>query len=337
MNDPLNPEKILQTGMAFWASKTLLSAIEMGVFTELARRPEAFDSLSGRLGLHPRSARDFLDTLVALGFLERKTDVYANTPETDAFLDRRKPGYIGGILEMANHRLYPFWGHLTEALRTGLPQNEIKSGSGGLFETLYADPARLKEFLGAMTGISHGANMAIASAFPWQEYQTFVDVGTAQGDLAVQIALRNPHLQGIGFDLPEVAPIFEEYAFTAGVADRLTFQPGDFFKQGMPNADVVLMGHILHDWDLPSKKMLIKKAFDALPVAGALIVYEAIIDDDRSKNAFGLMMSLNMLIETPGGFDYTGSDCASWMKDAGFTSTRVEHLIGPDSMVIGIK
>ena len=195
----------------------------------------------------------------------------------------------------------------------------------------------MKEFLGPITGISHGANMAIASAFPWQGYQPFVDVGTAQGDLAVQIALRNPHLQGIGFDLPEVAPIFEEYAFTAGVTDRLTFQPGDFFKQGMPNADVVLMGHILHDWDLPSKKMLIKKAFDALPVAGALIVYEAIIDDDRSKNAFGLMMSLNMLIETPGGFDYTGSDCASWMKDAGFTSTRVEHLIGPDSMVIGIK
>lgn len=337
MHTQLNPEKILQTGLAFWASKTLLSAVEMGVFTELAQGPESFDALRGRLGLHTRCARDFLDTLVALGFLERQGNIYANTPEADAFLDRKKPSYVGGILEMANHRLYPFWGHLTEALRTGLPQNESKSGGAGLFETLYADPGRLKQFLGAMTGVSHGANMAIAKLFQWQDYQTFVDVGTAQGDLAVQIALANPHMKGLGFDLPEVAPIFEEYASAAGVAARLTFQPGDFFKQELPKADVVLMGHILHDWDLPTKKSLIKMAFDALPAGGALVVYEAIIDDDRSKNAFGLMMSLNMLIETPGGFDYTGSDCASWMKEAGFATTQVQHLVGPDSMVVAFK
>lgn len=337
MTDGPNPEKILQTGMAFWASKSLLSAIEMGVFTELANGPEPFESLRGRLGLHPRSARDFLDTLVALGFLTRDGDRYGNTPDTDLFLDRRKPSYVGGILEMANHRLYPFWGHLTEALRTGLPQNEVKSGGAGLFETLYADPARLKEFLAAMTGVSHGANMTIARALPWQHYRTFVDVGTAQGDLAVQIALANPHLRGIGFDLPEVAPIFEEYAARTGVSDRLVFQPGDFFRQDLPKAEVVLMGHILHDWDLPTKKMLVRKAYDALPAGGALVVYEAIIDDDRSQNAFGLMMSLNMLIETPGGFDYTGSDCSGWMKEAGFSSTRVQHLVGPDSMVVAIK
>lgn len=337
MNEALNPEKILQTGMAFWASKTLLSAIEIGVFSELSHGPESFEALAGRLGLHPRGARDFLDTLVALGFLTRTSDRYANTPETDLFLDPGKPSYVGGILEMANHRLYPYWGHLTEALRTGQPQNESKHGGADPFEALYADPARLKEFLRAMTGVSHGANMAIARAFPWQDYRSFVDVGTAQGDLAVQISLAHTHLTGTGFDLPEVAPIFEEYAAAAGVAERLSFQPGSFFEQGIPKADVVLMGHILHDWDLPTKRMLIGKAYDALPTGGALIVYETLIDDDRSQNAFGLMMSLNMLIETPGGFDFTGSDCARWMKEAGFSSTRVEHLVGPDSMVVAIK
>jgi len=337
MHEQPNPSKILQTGLAFWSSKTLLSAIEMGLFTELARGPERFDSISGRLGLHPRSARDFLDALVALGFLERKGDRYANSPETDLFLDRKKPSYVGGVLEMANHRLYPFWGHLTEALRTGLPQNELKTGGPGLFETLYADPARLKQFLAAMTGISHGANMTIARAFPWANYRTYVDVGTAQGDLAAQIALANPHLQGFGFDLPEVAPVFEEYVAALGVQQRLAFLPGDFFKQDLPKTDVVLMGHILHDWDLSTKKMLIRKAFDAVPAGGALVVYESIIDDDRSKNAFGLMMSLNMLIETPGGFDYTGADCAAWMKEAGFSTTRAEALVGPESMIIAIK
>lgn len=323
--------------MAFWASKTLLSAVEMGVFTELAQRPESFEKLSGRLGLHPRSARDFLDALVALGFLERNADIYSNTPETGLFLDKNKPSYVGGILEMANHRLYGHWGHLTEALRTGMPQNEAKGSGEGVFESLYADPARLKEFLGAMTGVSRGANMAIARTFPWKDCRTFVDVGTAQGDLAVQIALANPHLKGRGFDLPEVAPIFEDYAAACDVADRVVFQPGDFFNDELPKGDVVLMGHILHDWDLATKKMLIAKAYNALPEGGALVVYEALIDDDRSKNAFGLMMSLNMLIETPGGFDFTGSDCAAWMKEAGFSSTRVEPLAGPDSMVIAIK
>jgi len=337
MSEQPNPERILQTGLAFWPAKVLLSAIEMGLFTELARGSQPFEILSGRLGLHLRSARDFLDALVALGFLERTGDRYANTAETDLFLDRAKPSYIGGILEMANHRLYPFWSHLTEALRTGQPQNELKTGGSGLFETLYADPARLQEFLMAMTGISRGANLAIAQTFPWQNYRTFLDVGTAQGDLAAQIAKANSHLRGFGFDLPEVAPIFETYMATLGLEERVTFVPGDFFKQDLPPADVVLMGHILHDWDLPTKKMLIAKAFAAVPSGGALIVYEAIIDDDRSQNAFGLMMSLNMLIETPGGFDYTGADCTQWMQAAGFTQIRVEPLVGPDSMVIGIK
>jgi 2-polyprenyl-3-methyl-5-hydroxy-6-metoxy-1,4-benzoquinol methylase len=337
MGEHPTPEHILQIGMGFWASKTLLSAVEMGLFTELAQHPEPLDAVQSRLGLHPRSARDFLDTLVALGLLERKDGVYSNTPATDVFLDKKKPSYIGGILEMANQRLYGHWSHLTEALRTGQPQNEVRGGGQSTFETLYADPARLKGFLKAMTGISHGSAMAIAAKFPFSSYKTVCDIGAAQGDTASQIALANPHLSVTGFDLPEVAPIFEEYVTALGLADRVQFAPGSFFDMPLPKADVIVMGHILHDWDLDTKRMLIAKAYDALPSGGAFIIYESIIDDDRSKNAFGLMMSLNMLIETYGGFDYTGADCQGWMRDAGFRQTRVDHLVGPDSMVVGIK
>ena len=337
MTQPPTPDAILQTGLAFWPAKTLLSAIELGVFTELAAGAETCEGLRARLGLHPRGARDFFDTLVALGFLGRIDGRYSNTEATELYLDRKKPSYVGGILEMANARLYPFWGHLTDALETGLPQNEAKTGGPGMFETLYAEPARLKQFLEAMTGISRGANMAIAHRFPWAGFQTFVDVGTAQGDLAAQIALANPHLSGQGFDLPEVGPIFTDYVAGLGLSGRLTFAPGSFFTGPIPPADVVLMGHILHDWDLSEKKMLVVKAYEALPKGGALVVYEAIIDDDRSKNAFGLMMSLNMLIETSGGFDYTGADCIGWLREAGFTSVRQEALVGPYSMVVGVK
>jgi O-methyltransferase domain/Dimerisation domain len=330
-------EIIMQIGLGFWASKTLLSAVEMGVFTELAKRPESLRELTGRLGLHRRSARDFLDALVALGLLERRGDEYRNLPSADFFLDRHKPSYIGGILEMANHRLYGFWGNLTTALRTGEPQNEVKSGDPDVFSRLYADPERLQTFLKAMTGISKGANRLIAAKFPWKNYRTAVDVGTAQGDLIVQIASANPHVSGIGFDLAEVAPIFEEYVAASGLSSRVQFRAGSFFEDPLPKADVVTMGHILHDWDLEQKRVLIRKAFDAVPQGGALIVYDSIIDDDRRENAFGLLMSLNMLIETAGGFDYTGADCQSWMKEAGFAETRVERLLGPDSMIVAIK
>ena len=336
MSQELSPEKIMQLGTAFQGSKTLLSAIELEVFTELAKQPQDAEMLRERLELHPRSARDFFDALVALGMLDRNEGVYCNTPETSMFLDKAKPSYIGGFLDMANARNYRFWGSLTEGLKTGQPQNEIKEG-GNFFRTIYADQEKLKVFLQAMTGVSMGASKAIAEKFPWAKYKTFFDIGSAQGGLAVQVALAHAHLSGGGFDLPPTGPIFEEYVRSFGLSDRLKFMSGDFFKEPLPKADVLIMGHILHDWNLEEKKQLIAKVYEALPEGGAFLVFEALIDDERRENVFGLLMSLTMLLELPGGFDYTGADCSGWLKEAGFRETRVEHLSGPDSMVIGIK
>ncbi len=352
MSEEITPDRLIQLGLGFWGPRTFLSAVELGLFTELARGPADLADLTARLKLHPRSARDFLDALVALGVLDRQAGKYANTPQTDYFLDRAKPSYMGGILEMVNARLYGFWGQLTEALHTGLPQNESKTqhtppngGStasadhapAGLFDALYGDPARLRLFLQGMTGLSLGAARVIAQKFPWRDYRTFIDIGGAQGALPVEVCQANPHLTGGNFDLPVVGPIFQDYVASFGLQDRLRFQPGDFFKDPLPHAEVLVMGHILHDWDLDQKRELIGKAHQALPPGGALLVYEALIDDERRHNAFGLLMSLNMLIETSGGFDYTGADCCQWLRQAGFRQTRVEHLLGPDSMVVGIK
>lgn len=331
------PEGILQLGHVYWEGKTLLSAVQLGVFQALADGPLDGEALRQRLGLHPRSATDFFDALVALGMLERDGGQYRNTAETDLFLDPAKPTYIGGLLEMSENRLYAFWGSLTEALQTGRPQNEIKHG-GDFFAELYSDPQRLREFLRAMTGISGGANAAIAAQFPWQDHTTLIDIGCAEGDLPVKVATAHPHIRGGGYDLPAVQPGFEEYVAAAGLSDQLAFHPGDFFAdEKLPSADVLAMGHILHDWGMDTKRELLRKAYDALPDGGALIVYGAIIDDDRSRNAFGLLMSLNMLIETEEGFDYTGAECRGWMRETGFRETWVEPLVGPDSMVVGIK
>ncbi len=332
----VTPDAIMQLGLGFWGSKTLLNAVELGLFTELAAGPLDADAIRQRLGLHRRSLADFLDALVALGMLEKAGGRYANTPATSLFLDRGKPGYAGGILEMANARLYGFWGDLTEGLRTGEPQNEAKTG-GDLFDAIYKDDAKLAGFVAAMTGLSLGAGRAIAEKFPWADYKSFADIGTAQGGVPVAIALRHPHLRGIGFDLPPVGPHFTAFAARHGLADRLDYVGGDFFADPLPRADVLIMGHILHDWDLDRKRQLIASAYRALPPGGVFIAFEPVIDNDRRSNAVGLLTSLNMLIETRGGADYTFADCEGWMRDAGFRQTRHEHLAGPDSMVVGIK
>ena len=332
-----DPGPIMQLGTAFWASKTLLSAVELGLFSELAANgPGDAENLRERLGLHPRSARDFFDALVALDVLERTDGAYDNTPATALFLDRTSPAYVGGMLEMANARLFGFWNSLTDGLRTGEPQNEARVGED-FFAKLYSDPAGLSGFLKAMTGISAGAAHALAAAFPWSEHETVVDIGCAQGCVPAVLAQAHEHLRGGGFDLPVVQPVFDEFMAASGVADRMKFSAGDFFAGELPTADVLVMGHILHDWNLQEKMTLLEKAHRALPDGGVLIVYEALIDDDRRENPFGLLMSLNMLIETPGGFDHTGADCRGWMQEAGFRESYVEPLIGPDAMVVGIK
>jgi hypothetical protein len=335
-NEQTTPDAIMQLGLGFWGSKALLSAVELGLFTTLAQGPLTSAELAAKLGLQPRGTTDWLDALVSLGMLERTVDEYANSAATGLFLDRNKPSYIGGMLEMANARLYPFWGSLTEALRTGRPQNEAKTG-GDFFAALYQDHHRLSRFLHAMTGLSTGAALAIAENFPWDRYHTVVDIGAAEGCVPVQLALRHPQLTGGGFDLPTTGPVFDDYIASHGLADRLRFYPGDFFTDPLPAADVLIMGHILHDWSLSEKLTLLHKAHQALPDGGALIVYDAIIDDDRRANTFGLLMSVNMLIETQAGFDYTATDCRSWMADTGFRDSYAEPLAGPDSMVVGIK
>jgi hypothetical protein len=337
----LDPSHIMQVGMGFFGSRALLSAVELELFTLLGREKLTGGAIRERLGLHPRSIPDFPDALLALGLLERDGDGpdarYGNTPETAAFLDKNSPHYIGGILEMAGSRLYGFWGSLTEALRTGQPQNEIKDTGEPMFAKLYAAPKRLEQFMNAMAGVSAGNFKALAEKFDFSSYQTLCDVGGATGQLACMVAAANPHMRCISADLPPVEPIAKRCIELAGLSDRVKTAVVDFFADPLPKADVITMGMILHDWNLEKKRHLIKLAYDALPPGGAFIVVEALIDDARRKNAFGLLMSLNMLIEFGDAFDYTGADFKRWCTEAGFTRFEIVPLTGPSSAAVAYK
>jgi predicted O-methyltransferase YrrM len=238
---------------------------------------------------------------------------------------------------MSNARLYPFWGDLTEALQTGKPQNEIKHSGTSMFEELYSDSARLEQFMDAMTGISQGNFHALAEKFDFSRYQTVCDVGGATGQLSMILAQHHPHLRLTSFDLPVVEPIAQRAIAAAGLSDRVATAGGDFFGDPLPRADVITMGLILHDWNLERKMALIRAAYDALPEGGAFIVVENLIDDARQDNAFGLAMSLNMLIEFGDAFDYTGADFDGWCREVGFREVEVLPLTGPASAGIAYK
>jgi O-methyltransferase/methyltransferase family protein len=341
MSQQVDPSRIMQVGMGFWASKTLLSAVELELFTRLGSGAMTGPEIAGALGLHARAVPDFPDALVALELLDREgvgsDALYRNTQETAIFLDKASPTYIGGILEMSNARLYGFWGDLTEALQTGSPQNEIKHTGKPMFDELYSDPERLEQFMHAMTGISAGPFHALAEKFDFSRYATLCDVGGATGQLSMVVANRHPHMRCTTYDLSVVEPIAKRTIEGAGLSDRVSTQAGDFFADPLPEADVITMGMILHDWNLERKMHLIKAAHDALPEGGAFIIVENLIDDARRENAFGLLMSLNMLIEFGDAFDFCGGDFAGWCQEVGFKETEVIPLAGPASAAIAYK
>jgi len=338
---PLSPARIMEVGMAFWPAKVLLSALEVGVFTTLGGTAMTGRDLQHALGLHPRANPDFFDALLALHFLERDGDGpdarYRNAADTALFLDRHSPQFMGGFLEMANARLYRFWGDLTEGLRTGEPQNEIKHTGASMFAELYSKPERLEQFMDAMSGISAGNFQAFADTFDFSRYRTVCDVGGATGHLSVLVARRHPHLTCMSMDLPAATRIAERKIAAAGLSDRVSAHALDFFANPLPTADVITMGMILHDWNLEKKMHLIRAAYNALPSGGAFVVIENLIDDARRDNAFGLMMSLNMLVEFGDAFDFTAADFTGWCRDAGFTRFEVIPLAGPASAGVAYK
>ena len=337
----IDPSNIMKIGMGFWASKTLLTAVNMELFTHLSKGSLSGRAIKNKLGLNERSLFDFLDALVALGFLDRtgikEEAVYGNSADSDLFLDKNKPSYIGGILEMSNNRLYPFWNDLETCLKTGKPQNETKNGGKSLFEAIYANEDRLREFIHGMGGVQAANFNRLAHDFDFSKYNTHCDIGGSGANLSIHIAKNNSHMKSISFDLPPVGPIAKENVDASGLSDRIEISSGDFFTDELPKADIITMGNILHDWGIEDKEMLIKKAYDALPVGGAFIVIENIIDDQRNENVFGLLMSLNMAIETDEGFDFTASNFDKWAKKAGFNQTSMMPLTGPSSAVIAIK
>lgn len=334
-------DDILEIGLSYWTGKTLMAAVELGLFSELAEQPMDAEALRIRLSLGKRMVEDFFDSLVAMGMLERVDGKYRNAPVAATYLDRNKPeSYVGGMLSVANKEWYQLWDHALLGLRTGKAMSDLsrsRSGSKNPYEKLYSDEERKRSFARAMQGGSLGASAALADQFPWKEYQTVVDIGCSSGALLAQQLRTHPHLKGIGFDMPPLAPVVAETAERDGLTDRMSFVGGDFFSDDLPEAEVIVIGHVLCNWGVETRQMLLRKAYESLPKGGAVVVYDMLIDEERRSNTRALVVSVMMMLQSAHAGNYTGEECKGWLAEAGFQDLRVEHLAGPEWMVVGIK
>ncbi|GAA3882137.1 methyltransferase [Saccharothrix violaceirubra] len=331
-----SPRPLLELGTGFWASKTLLSAVELGLFTVLGTGPATEEQVREKLGLHPRSTRDFLDALVALGVLEREGDLYANTPATALYLDENQDGYLGGWMRQASSRLFLAWSGLTESLRTGRPT--IGSDSQDYFRRLYENLDHRRAFISAMDAITNHIGPELAGKLDWSRHRDILDVGGARGNLSAYLLREHANLRCTVFDMPELRPLFDEHMAARDLTDRTDFVTGDFFAEPLPKADVLVFGHILHDWDVEQRRALLAKAFDAVRPGGMVVVYDRMIDDERRSNAVGLLGCLNLLLVTPGGSEYAVADCRRWVESAGFARTEAYPLVdGLETAVVGYR
>ncbi len=347
MDDNLTPSHLFNIGFSFFPSRTFLTAVELNLF-DLLNEPKTSEEIRLALDLHPRGFPDFPDALVGMRVIERDGDgpdsKYSNTPESAAFLVRSSPRYCGGMLAMCAHRLYSFWGHFTEALRTGEMQNEAHKRNAGnntpsYWDQIFSSPEKIEMFMDAMKANNTTAHRELAKKMDFSKVTTVLDVGGGSAQLAIEVAKANENVTCFSMDLENVTEVAKKNVKKQGFEDRVKLIAGNMMEKDMafPKADVILMGMILHDYGLEQKLELLRKAYAALNEGGRFVAIEMLIDNERRNGLSGLLMSLNMLIDTESGFDYSAKQFDGWVKEVGFVKSERLDLHEPMHAVIAYK
>ncbi|GAA2273914.1 methyltransferase [Kitasatospora cystarginea] len=319
----------------FCHAKLLLAANELSVFADLHQHgPSTEAELAGRLGLNRRGTRELLHGLVLLELLELRDGRYANSATASATLVPGGADYVGGFLRRADHMLYPAWQNLAQALASGEPQ---AAGAGQeAFRAMLDDPRQRDQYLQMMDSANGLIAGHLADAFEWNSHQHVADIGGCRGNLVAQLAIRHPHLRATVFDLPELASSCADHAAELGVTERVRFHAGDFFTDLLPRADVLILGHVLHNWSVEQREFLVRKAYEAVNPGGALLIYDAMLSDEPTDLA-RILISLNMLLVTEEGSEYTVGEGSQWLAAAGCADIRAQPLGHSDTLLVGRK
>jgi acetylserotonin N-methyltransferase len=315
MNDPA---PILELIDAFRRSKTMFTAVGLGIFDGERPQGAAMDRL--------------LDACAGLGLLSKQGDEYRNTPLADEYLARSSPRTLSGYIRYSNDALYRLWEHLDDAVIEGGNRWQQTFGSGGdLFTHFFRTPEAQRDFLMGMNGFGMISSPAVIAAFDLSRFISFVDLGGATGHLALAARDRYPRLNATLFDLPSVIEVAKEF-----VGERVSLAAGDFFTDPLPAGDLYALGRILHDWTEQKIVALLKKIHETLPDGGGLLIVEKLLAEDRSGSIATHMQSLNMLVCTEGR-ERTLSEYAALLRAAGFRDISGRVTGAPLDAVLALK
>jgi hypothetical protein len=330
-----DPFDIMLVGWSFLRSRLLIAAIELELFDTLESGPADQEKLQADLGLHPRGTRDFLDALTSLGLLERTADGYRNTPAASRYLVSTNPAYVGTFVRMTTAFMGRSSDDFAQTLRNGQAHGQDEKGEVP-FAAIFRNPETLRGFLNGMDSLSGAVAPGVAEALDWSVHSSFADLGGARGNLASLLAQAHPHLSGVVLDRPTTEPFFNDLMADRGTSDRVRYQPGDFFVDDLPAVDVMVFGNVLHDFGPTQRAELIAKAARTIPAGGAVVVYDPMLDEERS-NQGNLLLSLSLLLQSPNGGEYPPSETRQAMEAAGLTVETLRPLPASTTLVVGRK
>jgi O-methyltransferase domain/Dimerisation domain len=320
-------------------AQALITSCNLGVFEALSDGPLTAADLAQRIAIHPVGCRRLLGMLVKLELVTRDGERYANS-EVGAFCTSKADVNLSAVAGFGNpfYHMYEF---LPDALREYSPrwQQAVGATSADVFAAMYEDPARLRQFAYFMNALSIPQGQLIADSYDFSSHRCIMDIAGGPGGQAVQIGLKHPHLRGIISDMPPVCAIATEYIQRCGLSDRFTAVPADLFEGPYPaGADVIVLGHILHDWNDQHCRTILRNCAAALPARGVLLVSESVLEPDYSGSMFGLVKDLTMLVASePDSRERTEAEYRALLDEAGFDVTDVIRLDAPRDLLVARK
>lgn len=325
----VSPLPLMQLSIGFWSFKALATAYELDVFARLSGTDgHTIDELADMLGVDRRPAELLVTACASVGLLERRDGRYVNSALAEEFLVPGKANHFGGWVRMLDHRLYPAWGRLTEAVRTNRPTSWNPDEQAHMFDS--EDPVLLALFWEAMHALSTFTARELGAHVDLSTATALLDVGGGSGAYDIELCRRYPDLRATVFDLPQVCEIASTKIADAGYADRITSAPGDFLADAELPAghDVVLLSMIMHDWTPEQDLALLRKCHAALPSGGRIVISELLVNDEKTGPPAAALMSLNMLVETVGR-NYTAAEYGQWLRATGFVDVQTVSFEAP--------
>ena len=298
----------------FMKSRVILSGAELDIFTRLDASPDTASGLAKKAGFNRRALERVLDALTALGFLEKKEDIYSLTDRGSLLSSNR----AGSILPMVLHmnRLWETWGDLSSMVRKG--------ARGKHKHTDRMEPGALAAFIGAMDVVGRDLSVEIVDLYDAEKCRRLLDVGGASGTYAIAFLRKYMALRATIFDLDSVIPMARARIEKEGLSDRVNFAAGDFYKDDLPGGhDLVLLSAIIHQNDQRENIELYRKAFNALVPGGKILIRDHVMGKDRTTPAPGTLFAINMLVNTRGGGTYTFDEIKKELKIAGFKDVKL--------------